>query len=105
MNTSHENYFKFEWLGKYKSTGVPNGYSDAMRIFTKVLKPMLVMLKQTKEKLNWLKPILFLYFPQINQIDFVIKDAIECGWEVQKMENNRLEHFDLYLTVKMNYWQ
>lgn len=49
----------------------PNGYFDAMRIFTNVFKLMLLMLKQKKEELNWLEPILVLYFFQINQVDFV----------------------------------
>ena len=58
---------------------------------------MLVMLKQIKEELNWLEPILALYFSQINQVEFAIKDASKFGWGVRQLENNRLEHFGLYL--------
>ena len=37
----HQKYFKFEWFNQfYKFLGMPNGYSDAMRIFTKILKPV-----------------------------------------------------------------
>ena len=36
----HQKYLKFEWLEKiYYFTGIPNGYSEAMRIFNKILKP------------------------------------------------------------------
>ena len=39
---SHQKYFKFGWFQNfYKFLGMPNGYSDAMRIFTKILKPVL----------------------------------------------------------------
>ena len=39
---SHQKYFKFEWFQNFhKFLGsMPNGYSDAMRIFTKILKPV-----------------------------------------------------------------
>ena len=33
----HRKYFKFEWFQNfYKFLGMPNGYSDAMWIFTKI---------------------------------------------------------------------
>ena len=36
----HKKFFMFEWIQKfYKFVGMPNGYSDAMTIFTKILKP------------------------------------------------------------------
>ena len=35
----HQKIFIFEWIQKfYKFVGMPNGYSDAMMIFTKILK-------------------------------------------------------------------
>ena len=35
----HQKYFKYEWFNQlYKFLGMPNGYSDAMRTFTKMLK-------------------------------------------------------------------
>ena len=38
---SHQKYFKFGWFQNfYKFLGMPNGYSDAMQIFTKILKPV-----------------------------------------------------------------
>ena len=37
----HQKIFMFEWIQKfYKFVGMRNGYSDAMRIFTKILKPV-----------------------------------------------------------------
>ena len=40
IHESHQKYFKFEWTDKvYKFVGMPNGYSDVMQIFTKILKP------------------------------------------------------------------
>ena len=40
MFNDHQKYLKFEWLEKiYYFTGMPNGYSEAMRIFNKILKP------------------------------------------------------------------
>ena len=42
----HQRFFIFEWIQKfYKVVGMPNGYSDAMRIFTKMLKPVFVHLR------------------------------------------------------------
>ena len=47
IHESHQKYFKFEWIDKvYKFVGMPNGYSDAMQIFTKILKPLYGNLKQ-----------------------------------------------------------
>ena len=41
VHISHQKYFKFGWFQNfYKFLGMPNGYSDAMRIFTKILKPV-----------------------------------------------------------------
>ena len=38
----HQIFFMFEWIQKfYKFVGILNGYPDAMRIFTKILKPVL----------------------------------------------------------------
>ena len=38
---SHQKYFKFKWFQNfYKFFGMLNGYSDAMRIFTVILKPV-----------------------------------------------------------------
>ena len=43
----HQKYFKFEWFNQfYKFLGMPNGYSDAMRIFTKMLKPVFGYLRK-----------------------------------------------------------
>ena len=43
----HQKIFMFEWIQKfYKFVGMPNGYSDAMRIFTKILKPVFGHLRQ-----------------------------------------------------------
>ena len=41
VHISHQKYFKFGWFQNfYKFLGMPNDYSDAMRIFTKILKPV-----------------------------------------------------------------
>ena len=38
----HQKYLKFQWLEKMsKLLGMPNGYSETMRIFTKILKPLI----------------------------------------------------------------
>ena len=39
MHEYHQKYFKLEWI-VYKFVGMLNGYSDVMRIFTKILKPV-----------------------------------------------------------------
>ena len=37
----HQKYFEFEWFNElYKFLGMPNGYSNAKRTFTKMLKPV-----------------------------------------------------------------
>ena len=39
VNENYQKFFKFKWKGKlYKYLGMPNGYGEAMRIFTKLLK-------------------------------------------------------------------
>ena len=41
VHISHQKYFNFGWFQNfYKFLGMPNGYSDAMQIFTKILKPV-----------------------------------------------------------------
>ena len=46
IHEEHQKYFKFQWLGKiYKFLGMPNGYGEAMRIFTKILKPPFSILR------------------------------------------------------------
>ena len=40
VHISHQKYFKFGWFQNfYKFLGMLNGYSDPMRIFTKILTP------------------------------------------------------------------
>ena len=47
INKSYQKYFMFEGLEKiYKFIAMPNGVSDAMRVFTKVSKPVYAYLKQ-----------------------------------------------------------
>ena len=42
----YQKYLKLEWLEKiYQYTGMPNGYSEAMRIFHKILKPSMSTLR------------------------------------------------------------
>ena len=39
VNESYQKFFKFNWKGKlYKYLGMPNGYGEAMRTFTKLLR-------------------------------------------------------------------
>ena len=41
LHHSHQKYFKFEWFRKcHKFAGMSNGYSDAMKKFTQLLKPV-----------------------------------------------------------------
>ena len=47
INEAHQKYFMFEWLEKnYKFIAMPNGFSDAMHVFTKVSKPIQAYLRQ-----------------------------------------------------------
>ena len=47
LHKLHQKCFMFEWIQKfYKFVGMPNGYSDAMRIFTKIIKPVFGHLRQ-----------------------------------------------------------
>ena len=47
INEACQKYFMFEWLEKnYKFIAMPNGFSDAMPIFTKVSKPVYAYLRQ-----------------------------------------------------------
>ena len=44
---SHQKYLKFTWEDKiYQFLVMPNGYSDAMRLFTKILKPPFAVLRE-----------------------------------------------------------
>ena len=43
----HQKILMFEWIQKfYKFVSMPNGYSDGIRIFTKILKPVFGHLNQ-----------------------------------------------------------
>ena len=43
----HKKYLKFMWRGvAYQFNVMPNGYKDAMRIFTKILKPLFSCLRE-----------------------------------------------------------
>ena len=47
IHNAYQKYFKFMWHQKcYKYLGMPNGYSDAMRVFTKMLKPLFATLRK-----------------------------------------------------------
>ena len=47
VNETYQKYFVFEWLGKIcKFIVMSNGFSDAMRVFTKVSKPVYTYLRQ-----------------------------------------------------------
>ena len=47
INKAYQKYFIFKWLGKiYKFIAMPNGYSDAMHVSTKVSKPVYTYLMQ-----------------------------------------------------------
>ena len=40
IHKDHQKYLKCQWLEDIcKFLGMPNGYSEVMRIFTKILKP------------------------------------------------------------------
>ena len=40
IHKSYQNYMKFYWQPKlFKFKAMPNGYAEAMRIFTKILRP------------------------------------------------------------------
>ena len=47
VHNLHQKCFMFEWIQKfYKFLGMPNGYSNAMRIFTNISKPVFGHLRQ-----------------------------------------------------------
>ena len=47
IHESHKKYLKFMWVGvPYKFDAMPNGYVDAIRIFTKLLKPVFSSLRE-----------------------------------------------------------
>ena len=47
VHKSYQFFFKFEWFkGFYKFIGMRNGFSEAIRIFTKILKPVFGYLRQ-----------------------------------------------------------
>ena len=47
IHNAYQKYFKFMWYQKfYKYLDMPNGYSEAMRVFTKMLKPPFVTLRK-----------------------------------------------------------
>ena len=44
---SHKKYLKFSWAGiPYQFEAMPNGYKDAMRVFTKLMKPVFSHLRE-----------------------------------------------------------
>ena len=46
-NVHDQKYLKFIWDRPYAFAAMPNGYSNAMRIFTKILKPPFAVLRQS----------------------------------------------------------
>lgn len=47
IHPGHKKYLKFMWKGiPYQFEAMPNGYLDAMRIFTKILKPIFASLRE-----------------------------------------------------------
>lgn len=47
IHTAYQKYLKFQWQGMlYQYTALPNGYSDAPRVFTKLLKPVFAQLRR-----------------------------------------------------------
>ena len=47
VQESHKKYLKFLWAGvPYQFEAMPNGYKDAMRVFTKLLKPVFSHLRE-----------------------------------------------------------
>ena len=47
INEHHMKYLKFTWEGKiFQFCAMPNGYCDAMRVFTKLLKPVFATLRE-----------------------------------------------------------
>ena len=49
VHKPHQKYFKLEWFqGFYKFIGMPNGFSEAMIIFTKILRPAFGYLRQER---------------------------------------------------------
>ena len=47
INDSHKKYLKFVWKGlPHQFEAMPNGYKDAMRIFTKIMKPVFAKLRE-----------------------------------------------------------
>ena len=48
VNEEYQKFFKFKWKGKlYKYLGMPNGYGEAMRVFTKlVIAPFRILRSQ-----------------------------------------------------------
>ena len=47
IHMEHRKYLKFMWKGQaYRFCAMPNGYLDAMRVFTKLLKPVFSSLRE-----------------------------------------------------------
>ena len=44
IHNTYQKYFKFLCQKFYRYLGMPNGYSDAIRVFTKILKPLFATL-------------------------------------------------------------
>ena len=53
IHNAYQRYFKFMWFQKFhKYLWMPNGYSDEMRVFTKMWKPQFVTLRKTVSLLS-----------------------------------------------------
>ena len=46
VNPEHQRFLKFYWDGAFQYVSMPNGYRDAPRIFTKLMKPIFGTLRQ-----------------------------------------------------------
>ena len=49
VHLNHQKSFTLEWNLKYfKFTGMPNGYCEAMRLFTKIMKVPFLVLRENE---------------------------------------------------------
>ena len=46
IHPDHQALLRFLWYDTYQFTAMPNGYADAMRVFTKILKPPFALLRK-----------------------------------------------------------
>ena len=90
IDEEYQKYLKFQWRDKlYKYLALPNGFSPAPRIFTKLLKPIFAYLRKKGHTLSGYIDDMYLQADNQYEVKIAAKDTIEI------LEDNGFVHHEI----------